>query len=206
MTLPRLRSVAIAAVFGLLAVSCGSDEPERSLSGVVRDPAPQVDAVALPSLSEPSTDAEFVADPGEYLVVYFGFTNCPDVCPTTLADFAVALRRLEPDAAANVDLMMVTVDPDRDLELLDRYINAFVDGSEAAGTADEELLLAAAAPFGASWEVRTLDDGSVEVDHTAFLYVVDDQGRLVLSWQFGATSEDMANDLEILLDRVEDEA
>lgn len=196
------RSVAGALALALVAVACGSDgDGAETLSGVVRDPAPQVDVVALPSLSEPGVDVEFRADPGELQVVYWGFTNCPDVCPTTLADFTVALRRLAPEQAADVDLVMVTVDPDRDMDLLDRYINAFVEGATAAGTEDESLLLTAAEPFGASWEIRTLDDGTIEVDHTPFLYVVDDQGRLALSWQFGATSEDMATDLELLLDR-----
>ncbi len=201
-----LRSFAGAIALALVATACGSDDESAQLSGVVREPAPQVDVVDLPSLSEPGGEVAFRADPGELQVVYWGFTNCPDVCPTTLADFAVALRRVGPEVAADVDLVMVTVDPDRDIDLLDRYINAFVEGSVAAGTDDEELLLAAAEPFGASWEIRTLDDGSIEVDHTPFLYVIDDQGRLLLSWQFGATSEDMATDLEILLDQVAESA
>ncbi len=60
---------------------------------------------------------------------------------------------------------------------------------------------AAGAPFGASWEVRTPAGEPTEVDHTPFLYAVDDAGRLVLTWQFGATSDDMSNDLSTLLNR-----
>ena len=97
---------------------------------------------------------------------------------------------------------MVIVDPDRDLELLPGYVTSFISDAIAAGTPDAEALLAAAEPFGASYEVRTLDDGTIEVDHTPFLYAVNDQGELVLSWQFGASSDDMNADLAILLDRV----
>ena len=144
---------------------------------------------------------EFRADPGGLQVVYFGFTNCPDVCPTTLADFTVALRKLDTEQAAKVDTVMVTVDPDRDLDLLDGYITSFIEDGVAAGTDDPDVLLTAAQPFGASWEVRSLDDGTIEVDHSPFLYVVDDAGQLVLTWQFGASSDDMANDLSLLFDR-----
>lgn len=190
--------VAIAMVLG----ACGgsADEP-ATLSGVVRDPAPVVDAVALPSLSQPGESVQFRADAGNVQVVYFGFTHCPDVCPTTLADLAVALRKLEPEQADKIDVVVVTVDPDRDLDILDGYVTSFVPDGTAAGTDDVDALLAAAEPFGASWDVRTLDDGTVEVDHTGFLYAVDDTGHLVLTWQFGATSDDMASDLDTLLDR-----
>jgi len=200
----RARSAALICTAALLVSACGSDgeNSDTALSGIVRDPAPQVDLVSLPSLSEPGEDIEFRADEGEIKVVYFGFTNCPDVCPTTLADLTVALRRLGPDRAADVEVVMVGVDPERDNAVLDDYVKAFISDAEAAGSDDTELLDEAGEPFGASWEVRTTDDGRVEVDHSPFLYAVDDKGQLVLTWQFGASSEDMAEDLSTLLDRV----
>ena len=186
----------------LAVVACGSDDgSDSSLSGIVRDPAPQVDLVSLPSLSEPGTDVEFRADEGGIQVVYFGFTNCPDVCPTTLADLTVALRMLEPEQADGVDVVMVGVDPERDNAVLDQYVTTFISDATAAGSDDTELLEEAGRPFGASWEVRTVEDGEIEVDHSPFLYAVDDQGRLVLTWQFGATAEDVAADLSTLLER-----
>ncbi|MGA9275509.1 SCO family protein [Ilumatobacter sp.] len=206
------------ALTALLATACGGSddaaEPAGSapaasdpaasdpaLSGIVRDPAPQVDLVSLPSLSEPGEDVEFRADEGEIQVVYFGFTNCPDVCPTTMADLAVALRLMDDELADDVDVVMATVDPDRDLDLLEGYVTSFVPDATAIGTEDTELLEAAGEPFGASWEVREIDDGSIEVDHSPFLYAVDDQGKLVLTWQFGASPQDMADDLTTLLTR-----
>ena len=198
----RLRRAIAALAVGATVAACGgSSDESATLSGVVRDPFPTVDGTALPSLSTPGEMVEFRADPGGLQVVYFGFTNCPDVCPTTLADFTVALRKLDTEQAAKVDTVMVTVDPDRDLDLLDGYITSFIEDGVAAGTDDPDVLLTAAQPFGASWEVRSLDDGTIEVDHSPFLYVVDDAGQLVLTWQFGASSDDMANDLSLLFDR-----
>lgn len=209
----RVAGVAVAAASSLAACGgsgdAGSSEDNgdtdgSTLSGLVREPAPVVDGTALPSLTNPGEEVEFRARPGGVEVVYFGFTNCPDVCPTTLADYRGALNRLERDDAGRTDLIdtvVVTVDPERDLDVMAGYASSFVPDAVAAGTLDIDVLKAAGEPFGASWEVRTLDDGTVEVDHSPFLYAVDDQGELVLSWQFGATPTDIANDLDILLDR-----
>lgn len=196
------RAGALLCGVALVVAACGSDDDgDAALSGIVRDPAPHVDLVSLPSLSEPGSDVEFRADEGEIQVVYFGFTNCPDVCPTTLADLTVALRMLEPEQADDVEVVMVGVDPERDNAVLDQYVKTFIPDAIAAGSDDTELLDAAGEPFGASWEVRTADDGDIEVDHSPFLYAVDDQGQLVLTWQFGASSENLAADLSKLLDR-----
>lgn len=175
-----------------------SDTGRRELAGIVRDPAPVVDATTLPSLTNPGTDVAFRAEPGEFTAVYFGYTNCPDVCPTTMADWAVTLRRLPEDLAARVGTVMVTVDPDRDNELLPGYVESFVADAEAAGTIEADRLAAAAEPFGVSYGVTTADDGDIEVVHSGFLYLVDDQGRLVVTWPFGTSSVEMAADVEQL--------
>ena len=203
---------AMLAAAVLLFVGCGSDgastEPttipvgataaERELAGIVREPAPAVDATPVPSLPNPGTDDVFRAEPGGFRAVYFGYTNCPDVCPTTMADWAVTLRRLPEDLAAQVGTVMVTVDPDRDNDILPGYIESFVADAEAAGTTDADVLAAAAEPFGVSYDVTTNDEGDIEVSHSGFLYLVDDQGRLVVTWPFGTSSTEMAADIEQL--------
>ncbi len=205
--------VAAASVFVLGA--CGSDDGstatdttsaavtdsadgERELAGIVRDPAPVVDATAVPSLTTPGTDVVFRAEPGGFEAVYFGYTNCPDVCPTTMSDWAVTLRRLPEDLASQVGTVMVTVDPDRDNDILPGYVQSFVADAEAAGTTDADRLAAAAEPFGVSYDVTTNDEGDIEVSHSGFLYLVDDQGRLVVTWPFGTSSSEMAADVEQL--------
>jgi protein SCO1/2 len=171
---------------------------DRELAGIVREPAPVVDATPVPSLTNPGSDIVFRAEEGGFRAVYFGYTNCPDVCPTTMADWAITLRRLPEELAAQVSTVMVTVDPDRDNDILPGYVESFVADAEAAGTTDADVLAAAAAPFGVSYEVITNDEGEVEVSHSGFLYLVDDQGRLVVTWPFGTASTEMAADVEQL--------
>lgn len=210
----RRRSTALAVGTLLALTACGStDEPrtadsaptgttvasgERALAGIVREPAPEVDATPIPSLTEPGSDVVFRGEPGGYVAVYFGYTNCPDVCPTTMADWTVALRRLPEDLAERVHTVMVTVDPERDNDILTGYVRSFVPDAEAAGTLDADLLAAAAEPFGVSYSVTTGDDGEIEVAHSGFLYLVDDEGRLLVTWPFGISSTDMAADVEQL--------
>ena len=73
----------MAAVAPRPLAACGGDD--RELVGLTRDPEPQVDAVALPDVSHGGAPFEFRAAGGRAAVVYFGYTNCPDVCPTTMA-------------------------------------------------------------------------------------------------------------------------
>ena len=179
-----LAAAAVAAVAVLTLVACGSgdsvdgddaapttvvDGAERVLAGIVRDPAPAVDATTLPSLTNAGEDVAFRADPGGLQAVYFGYTNCPDVCPTTMADWTVALRRLPPEIAEQVSTVMVTVDPERDNDILTGYVQSFVPDAEAAGTLDADRLAAAAGPFGVSYDVTTDDEGDIEVSHSGFL-------------------------------------
>lgn len=191
-------STAPSAVTAPTPDSPGTSGAERELAGIVREPAPVVDATTVPSLTNPGTDVVFRAEQGGFRAVYFGYTNCPDVCPTTMADWAITLRRLPEELAAQVGTVMVTVDPDRDNDILPGYIESFVADAEAAGTTDADVLAAAAAPFGVVYDVTTDDEGGIEVSHSGFLYLVDDQGRLVVTWPFGTSSNEMAADVEQL--------
>ncbi len=192
-------TIAVLVTAAITLVACGSDEP-RELAGYTREPGPAVDQVALPDLSRDGEEFTMRADPGELLVVYFGFTNCPDVCPTTLADLRAALRRMDDADSDRVSLAVVTVDPDRDIPVLTGYAQTFVDDAHALATTDPGVLRAAAEPFGVSYAVTEADDGSIEVAHSAQMFVVDDNGQLVLTWQFGIAAEDIADDLTQLLE------
>lgn len=192
----RIAAGLLATAALVVPVACGEDA--RELAGYRRDPAPSVASISLPELTNGGAEFSFVADPDELLVVYFGYTNCPDFCPTTMSDLKLARQRLDdPD---RVGVAMVTVDPDRDLDVLARYVTSFMSDAHALGTTDAAALARAAAPFGASYEVSTAADGKVEVAHTTSLYAIDDSGQLVLTWQFGVPIEDLAGDLEQLLE------
>ena len=170
---------------------------QREFAGLAQSPGPSTVGLTLPRV-DTGNDFELVAPQDGLLIVYFGYTSCPDICPTTMQDVTAALRRL--NHPASVQVAMVTVDPDRDIPVLQNYVRSFVEDGVALGTTDDSRLARAAQIFGASYLVSTNDSGEVEVAHSTALYVVDDAGTLLLTWQFGTASRDIADDLEDLLD------
>ncbi len=190
--------VSFAVVMGVTLAACGSDAPYVP-AGIVRTPAPDVSGIVLPDVTN-DIDLTFRADPGGVLIAYWGYTSCPDVCPTTMVEVRNALRDLG-DLADSVDVAMITVDPDRDTpEILNAYVSTFVADGVAVRTEDAAALEAAAVPFGAQYSVTVQDDGWIDVVHTGFLYAIDDQGLIRLTWPFGIESEDMTADLRALLE------
>lgn len=136
---------------------------------------------------------------GKLVLLYFGYTFCPDVCPTTLNTVNKALE-LMGDKAQDVQLVMVSVDPERDTpEVLARYLSNF-NPSFIGLSGSPEQLAAAATPFGIFYEKH---EGSAAtgylVDHTASVMVLDQEGRLRLVIPFQTPAEDIAADLKQLL-------
>lgn len=204
-TLPRRLALAVVLTFASVTTACGSDATTdtRVLSGYQLTPAPSVAALSLPDASAGDADFAFVAPADHFLLVYFGYTQCPDVCPTSLSDVKHALAAIG-DRASSVDLAMITIDPNRDGdELLTNYVRSFVPTAHALRTDDPDALAAVAAGFGASYSVETNDEGEIEVGHSASIYVVDDAGSVVLTWPFGIPDDAMATDLGILFDQKE---
>lgn len=189
----------VALTLTVAIVACGDDEP-RQLAGYVREPAPQVDVAPLPDVAAAGEPFDLRADDDGLLIVYFGYTHCPDICPTTLADTRAALRQLDEDQQARVEVAMITVDPERDTDVLADYVRSFVDDAHALATADPALLAAVAAPFGVSYGVTGSGTEDVEVVHSTQLYAVGDDGLLRLTWAFGTTADDLAADIQQLLD------
>lgn len=195
----RRAVVAAAALLVSLLWACGGDE--ASLRAFVRADPLQVGAVTMTDVSPGATSSpfRFVAPPGELLVVYFGYTQCPDVCPTTLASVSVALGDLGPDAA-RVRLVMATVDPERDTgDVLSAYLAHFTDRFAALRPADQAELQRAEEAFLASSSVTKDAAGEVEVSHTAQTYAVDSAGAVRAEWPFGTTADDYGHDLAALL-------
>lgn len=194
------RAVAVLAV-GLLSIvsACGSDS--AALVGLVRDKPLQVGATTMTEerAGQDPQPFTFVAAPGELLVVFFGYTYCPDICPTSLSDLRAALRRIGTDARL-VDVAFVTIDPERDtIDRLDPFLASYVDRYHALRTLDEAELARVKDAFLASSSVTTGEDGQIEVSHTATTYVVDSEGRVVDEMPFGVGADGMENDLRILL-------
>jgi protein SCO1/2 len=196
----------VTLLLGSLALAgCGSSTatPEPStLSGIVRDPAPAVDGATLPDVSHNGAPFQFRATSHGLLLVYFGYTLCPDVCPTTMSDLRIALGSLPEALRRTVQLAMITVDPRRDTSaVLTHYVHAFFPRGVALRTTDPTLLAQVAKTFGAAYRVTRTKDGGFDVMHTAFVYAVDDMGRLRVQWSFGTRPATYRKDIRLLLAR-----
>jgi protein SCO1/2 len=137
---------------------------------------------------------------GKAVVLFFGFTHCPDVCPTTLADMAQVKRKLGP-LGERVQVLFVTVDPERDtLDKLAKYVPAF-DPSFLGLRGSLEDTRAVAREFKIYFEKRPgATPGEYTIDHSAQSYVIDPQGRLRLFVRHERIGEDLAPDLRTLLE------
>ena len=134
---------------------------------------------------------------GKVVVLFFGFTHCPDVCPTTLADLAGAVKTLGADAD-RVQVLFVTVDPERDTaEALANYVTAF-DPRFLGLHGDEAAIRRTAQEFKIYYEKRKTGD-SYSVDHSGQSYVIDPQGRLRLLVRPDRIAQDLPEDLRTLL-------
>lgn len=164
----------------------------------MRTPPLDVSAVTLPTAD--GTPASMAARRNGLRLVYFGYTFCPDVCPTTMTYVKKALSSIPAKDRDRVEVDMVTIDPARDTaEKLQTYIQAFVPNGRALRTDDPDALRRAAEAFGANYRVTTGTDGEEEVSHSGDLYAVDDAGTVVLAWPFGTTPSAIEHDLVRLL-------
>jgi protein SCO1 len=134
---------------------------------------------------------------GKVVILGFGFTSCPDVCPVTLATLAQARRKLGPDAA-DVQVLYVTVDPERDgPERMKEYLNAF-DPTFIGGSGPAEKLAAVRKDYGILAE-KKIKGTSYLVAHSSYTYLIDRRGRLRALMQYGRGPDDYVHDLKILL-------
>lgn len=206
-----LLALAVTLFVTLVATGCGSDEGTGELNGMTRNPPNSIGDLTLPQVNPESVNSagSLVGAKGGLTLVYFGFTYCPDVCPTTLADVRVALEELDRDERSRIRFAMVTVDPERDTPaVLNDYLDHFFDpGSfSALRTTDRKELRKAERRFGASHRIGRPDsDGNYDVDHTAQLYAVDEDGVVAVEWPFGTEASDIEADLRELLRRSEEQ-
>jgi protein SCO1/2 len=137
---------------------------------------------------------------GRVVLLFFGYTNCPDVCPTTLADAAAAVRKLGA-RGGELQVVFITVDPERDTAVtLQRYLALF--NRDFVGLTGSVLdVQRATNAFQVVATRRKLSSASgYAIDHSAFTYLVDKRGMLRELLTFGAPVDDIVNDIRILLD------
>lgn len=200
----------MVAALALVLSACGGGEtadrkattttlPEPTeFAGYVRTPPLNVSSVTLPTID--GRQVTMVADPGGLRLVYFGYTICPDVCPTTLGFIKMAFLDLPQADRDRLQVDMITIDPYRDdAERLGPYLAQFVPSANAIRVDDPVKLRAAANAFGADYKTSISFEGERQVSHTDDLYAVDDTGEIILAWPFGTTQPDFQRDLVRLL-------
>jgi protein SCO1/2 len=135
---------------------------------------------------------------GKVVVLFFGFTHCPDACPTTMAELATVARELGPDAS-RMQVLFVTVDPERDTpDLLRQYVPSFHPSFLGLyGTAEETARVAK--EFKIYFQKQQQPGGSYTIDHSAGTFVLDREGRLRLFASYGAGAKPLLHDIRILL-------
>ncbi len=195
-----LRRLALGIVAALLLTGCDrmpgfGDKP--AFNAVDITGAEYANALNLPDAdARPRSLADFK---GKVTLVFFGYTQCPDVCPTTLAELAAVKQSLGADGQ-RVQGVFVTVDPKRDTaEVLKAYVGNF-DPSFVALRGDEAQTQAAAKNFKVFYAlVPGKTEGSYTVDHTAGTFIFDTQGRVRLFLRYGSSADALAHDIKLLL-------
>lgn len=201
----RLVSALVTMMIVTVIVS-GCAEPYEFNGVVIENETPAYDIVGIDGDGEPFQLSEHR---GEFVLVNFGYTFCPDVCPFTLADMAAAYRQLEeahPDLREELSLVFVTVDPDRDTpEQLSAYTDAFLEEMYGVYIGDEEALETTKSAYGVFSEIAPPEDpeqpDSYFVNHSAGIYVVDPEGNFRLYFPYEIEVEQMVSDMDHLLQR-----
>jgi protein SCO1/2 len=135
---------------------------------------------------------------GKVVAVFFGFTHCPDACPTTLAELSQVLRELGADAD-KIQVLFVTVDPERDTPaVVGPYVSSF-HPSFLGLCGDLEATTRVAKEFKVFFQKQPLKGGGYSVDHSAGTYIFDREGRLRLFASFGTDGKAILHDVRLLL-------
>ena len=192
---PTRRHVLIAALAAAALSACGADKP--AFTGIDITGADYATGFDLTDhLGQRRTLADFK---GKAVVIFFGFTQCPDVCPTSLSEMAQAKQLLGPDGD-RLQVLFVSVDPERDTpEVLEAYFATFGAGFVGLRGSAEETA-AVAKHFKIYYnKVPGKTATSYTMDHTAGSYVFDAGGRVRLFTRHGTGAEALAHDLKLLL-------
>ena len=177
---------ALAAI-AVLAAACGRGDAPASDAGADAGPRP-APPLRIAQAAGPVFD--LAAERGRVVLVFFGYTPCPDVCPTTLADFSAVRRNLGP-RAERVRFVFVTVDPARDTPALTAQYARGFDRSFVGLSTDSASLAPILRGFGVgAWREPGGTDSTYTVAHTASVFVVDPAGRVREPVRWGAARAD----------------
>ena len=194
-----MKRVALALLVALAAVIAGCDSssptaPAFQLTDVTGAGFAR-DFQLTDHHGKPRTLADFR---GKVVVVFFGFTHCPDACPTAMSELAMVMKELGKDAD-RVQVLFITVDPERDTPaLLSQYVPGFHPAFLGL-YGDAEATARTAKEFKVIYQKQALKGGSYSMDHSAGSFIFDPAGRLRLFAQYGRGAPALLHDIRILL-------
>jgi len=188
--------VVLLVLLAMLLASCSKPEypaPLHAIDVTWQHPDPDF------HLAAPSGRKVSLADfRGKVKVVFFGYTHCPEVCPTTLADLAQAMRQLGPDAG-NVQVLFITLDPERDTRAVLAKFVPYFDASFIGLSSDAQATAQAAQAFGVSYEKHLEKNGGYTLDHTDGTYLIGKDGKPLWMSRYGQRTELLVEDIRRLL-------
>ena len=190
----RLTRIAGAwTMLALCATPCGAAGPFRGVDVTGQGYGGEFHLVGHDG--RPRTQADFA---GKVVLLTFGFTRCPDVCPTTLAALAATMKLLGEDRR-RVQVLFVSVDPERDSPaLLASYVTAF-DPAFLGLSGDAAATRRAARAFKIFYQKVPTPDGGYTMDHSTGYYAIDKRGRTRIFFRYGQPVRDLAYDIRLLL-------
>jgi len=178
-------------LIGLLAVLAATQAPRLLRSGQAV-PAIGGDFALTDQQGRTVRDADFR---GKLMLVYFGYTFCPDVCPTTLAQVAQVLKGFPPEQQAEIAPIFITVDPERDtVEQMAQYVPSFSPALIGLTGTPQQI-----APVLKEYHVYAKKAGSGEnygMDHTSILYLMGKDGRFIRHFNADASNQEIAGALQ----------
>jgi protein SCO1/2 len=187
--------VAVALALTLLVAGCGK---ERGKTFELTDVTGAPFGKAL-ELTDHNGQRRTLADfKGKVVLLFFGFTHCPDACPTTMAELATVSKELGPDAN-RLQVLFVTVDPERDTPaVLKQYVPGFNPAFLGLSGTPEDISRTAK-EFKVYFAKQQQPGGSYTMDHSAGTFVFDKQGRLRLFGNYGVGAKPILHDVKVLL-------
>lgn len=190
-----LRRLVLPCLFFVLA-ACGEQRlPSPFKASDVSAKYAQADFHLNDATGKPVSLADYR---GKAVVLFFGYTHCPQICPTTLADLAQVMRELGKDAD-KVQVLFVTLDPERDTrELLAQYPPAFYPTFKGL-SGDSMATAQAAQAFGVIYQKQPNKSGGYDLDHSAGTYLIAPGGKPVLLSPYGQRAELLVHDIRLLL-------
>ena len=190
--------VATAAILGLLCTACGEDEAPATLHGTRLDPPFTVSGTEL--VDTEGEPYSLVADTDKPLtLVFFGYTNCPDICGLVMSNLASAMKRLDEADREQVEVVFVTTDPARDTApVLRDYLDRF-DPSFTGVTGDIEEIVEVGRSIAVGLGAE-LPSGGYEVDaHSTQVTAIDAEDDAPVYWSQETSSAQFADDVHTLL-------